>query len=81
MADTGNHRIQIFTVEMKFLHKFPIFGSDGVDYPIGIAVDKGRVYVAEHAAFWCSPQMKVGYSNFGNSLGLRSCWPCWALCV
>lgn len=64
MADTGNHRIQVFTVEMKFLLKFPIFGNDWIAYPIGIAVDnKGRVYVTECGCIMVFTQMKVGYSH------------------
>ncbi len=50
MTDTGNYRIQVFSVGAVFLGKW---GTEGggegqFDYPTGIAVDrKGKVYVAD----------------------------------
>ena len=51
MADTGNHRIQVFTAEGKFLR---VFGRHGegkrrLDWPFGVAIDSSdMVYVSDH---------------------------------
>ena len=78
VADTGNHCIQVFSAEMKFLCKIHIYGSDGMDYPIGIAVDsKGNVYVTECGRVFVFTPEEGGVrslarrgSDFGSSPGL-----------
>lgn len=50
VADSGNHRIQIFTAEGVFLRKFGELGKSygKLNRPIGIAIDsENRVYVSE----------------------------------
>ena len=51
MADSGNHRIQVFTAEGKFLSNFGGHGhgKGKLDTPVGVAVDTnyGMVYVSE----------------------------------
>ncbi len=52
MADSGNHRIQVFTAEGKFLRMFGRegAGSGELDWPHGVAVDaSGFVYVSEYS--------------------------------
>ena len=49
MADTGNHRIQIYNGEGKWLRKFGTSGTkDGqFNFPRGIAVADNIIYVAD----------------------------------
>ena len=50
VADSGNHRIQVFTAEGKFLRMFGNAGEgkERVNGPVGIAVDgSDMVYVSQ----------------------------------
>lgn len=52
LADSCNHRIQVFTAEGKFVRMFGKHGNDrgNLDCPFGVAVDAGGlVYVTEAA--------------------------------
>ena len=52
IADQGNHRIQKFTKDGRFISKFGSSGSGNgqLNSPRGIVVDKnGRVFVSEHS--------------------------------
>ncbi len=51
VADSGNHRIQVFTADGKFVRMFGRYGkSKGeLDSPVSVAVDTSQtVYVCEH---------------------------------
>jgi sugar lactone lactonase YvrE len=50
VADSGNHRVQVFTAEGRFLSKFGVLGmgNETVEYPISITIDTSdRLYVGE----------------------------------
>jgi predicted membrane-bound mannosyltransferase/DNA-binding beta-propeller fold protein YncE len=49
VADSGNHRIQVFTPEGQFLRAWGTFGSEPGQFnePWGLAVDEEFVYVAD----------------------------------
>ncbi len=52
MTENNNHRVQIFTEQGKFIHKFGSLGaSDGkLKDPHGITMDKqGRILVADYS--------------------------------
>ena len=72
MADSSNHRIQVFTAEGKFLH---MFGRRGrargeLDSPVGVAVDtSGMVYVSEEGNHRVSLFTSEG--RFVTSFGRR----------
>jgi tripartite motif-containing protein 2/3/tripartite motif-containing protein 71 len=79
VADTGNHRIQVFTAEMEILREFEVFGSE-VDYPIGVAVDhQDRVHVGECGRVLvftpkgdCIKRLAKKDGDFANSPGLAA---------
>ncbi len=51
VADSGNHRIQVFTAEGKSLKKFGKYGRGigELNWPAGVAIDtNGLVYVSEY---------------------------------
>ena len=45
MADSGNHRIQVFTAEGKLLHMFGRHGQGRgeLDWPVGVAIDTSGI--------------------------------------
>ena len=50
VADSRNHRIQVFTANGKFLRKFGCRGKgEGeLDFPVGVAVDsRGKIFIGE----------------------------------
>ena len=52
VADTRNHRIQVFTAQGKFLRMFGKLdeGRGKLDYSVGVAIDTSdMVYVSEHS--------------------------------
>ncbi len=50
VADTGCHRIQVFTAEGTFMRRFGKRGENGnLNCPAGIAIDaSGMIYVSEY---------------------------------
>ena len=50
VADSGNHRIQVFGLDGQFLRSFGSQGSDlaQFDRPTGICLDGGLLYVSEY---------------------------------
>jgi DNA-binding beta-propeller fold protein YncE len=69
VADRGNHRIQILTLEGKFLAEWKQFGR-----PSGIAIRKGLIYVADSESNGVAPNpgwkrgIRVGEVEDGNVL-------------
>jgi DNA-binding beta-propeller fold protein YncE len=52
VADTDNHRIQVFSSNGAFISTWGVYGIDeiGMRFPEGIAIDQeGNVYVADTA--------------------------------
>ncbi|MFZ5639452.1 MAG: 6-bladed beta-propeller [Bacillota bacterium] len=48
VTDYGNHEVKVFNKKGKFLFKFSKVGPEGaLNSPVGIAVAKGKVYVAD----------------------------------
>ncbi len=76
VTDTGNHRIQVFTEEGKYLRKFGSQGSENgeLSWPDGIAVHDGMVFVSEYrnyriSIFTCEGQFIFSFGTNGGGLG------------
>ena len=79
VADSGNHRIQVFTAEGKFLTVFGGRGCGGgrgeLCFPFGVAIDSSdRVYVGEHmnyrvSVFTSEGQFVTSFGSEGNGPG------------
>ena len=76
VADTSNHRIQVFTSDGKFLRKFGSQGSGKgeLSWPDGIAVQDGSVFVSEYrnyriSIFTCEGQFISSFGSSGGDLG------------
>ena len=76
VADSGNHRIQVFTEEGKFLRKFGRKGSGGGGGDFyGICIDsKDVVYVTENgndriSVFTCEGKFRTSFGSWGRRLG------------
>ena len=73
VADTRNHRIQVFTAEGKFLMMFGSgHGREELDWPVGVAIDaSGTVYISEEDNFRVSAFTSGGHfvTSFGEGLG------------
>jgi tripartite motif-containing protein 2/3/tripartite motif-containing protein 71 len=77
VADTGNHRIQVFTVEGVFLREFGWHGQGRgeLDWPNGIAIDASdMVYISEHgngrvSVFTSEGQHVTSFGEHGKGPG------------
>ena len=75
VADTGNHRIQVFTAEGKFLRMWRGQGRGELDSPCYVAVDtSGMVYVSEvgnHrvSVFTSEGQFVTSFGRWGEGPG------------
>ena len=77
VADTRNHRIEVFTAEGKFLRMFGRHGKGKgeLGYPIGVAIDTSdMVYVSEHSnhrvsVFTFYGQFVTSFGGKGNGPG------------
>ena len=77
VADSANHRIQVFTASGKFLKKFGCRGKgDGeLDWPVGVAVDsRGMVFVSERfnhriSVFTTEGQFVKSFGRHGTKPG------------
>jgi sugar lactone lactonase YvrE len=47
VADTGNRRLQVFDLEGRFLTQVTETGDGGFQRPVGLAVSRDRLYVAD----------------------------------
>jgi DNA-binding beta-propeller fold protein YncE len=75
VADTGNHRIQKFNDEGKFIGTWGSLGSDDGQFrtPKGVAVDaQGNIYVAD-------TKNKCGL--YGKQQGARQSQVDWSRCA
>jgi DNA-binding beta-propeller fold protein YncE/uncharacterized protein YjiS (DUF1127 family) len=82
VADSGNHRVQVFTAGGKFLRMFGCYeGMEDLNYPNCISVDaEGMVYVGEGGSYRVSvftpeghPVMSFGRKGEGPG---EFNWPC-----
>ena len=81
VADSGNHRIQVFTAEGKLLHMFGRHGQGRgeLDWPVGVAIDvNGMVYVSKNNNHRVSIFTSEGdfVMSFGGK-GRRVCVSSW----
>lgn len=74
IADSGNSRIQVFTVEGRFVRQFGRLS--GLNWPGGISVDSddGRVYVSDYCndrvfIFTTKGQLVTSFGGSGSRLG------------
>ena len=83
VADTLNHRIQVFTAEGKFLRMFGRCGqaSETLVSPTGVTIDTGdMVYVSDTcyhrvSVFTSNGQFVTSFGRKGNGPG-KFVWPC-----
>ena len=74
MADCGNHCIQVFTAEGKFLRMFGRRG-EGRGMPFGVAIDSSdRVYVSDYLDDLVSVFTLEGQLWGGTRTVQRSYW-------
>ena len=78
MADSKNHRIQVFTADGEFVKMFgkqSLFGWGGRITPICLAIDSdGIVYVSKHSnhrvsVFNSEGQFLTSFGDRGEKLG------------